>query len=418
MASVYAFVATRSSKLPHAEYPPTTQAVLGVWRADRSISESSARQYLQWVARFRRYCGELGLVEGDELTQEGVRRFKVWYARLRKISVASLEHASSPMRALRRVYEVANMSVPPWSAIKRDSPPASAVLRDYATHLARHRGSPEGTIHKKLYHIRKLADYLSAAGKTWRQMRLPDIDAFLVQCSRSYTRATTADIASSIRSFSRFLLASGRINVDLADAVVSPVQVPFERPRRALPWEDVQRLLRAVDTSTVRGLRDHALLLMMSAYGLGAGEVIRLQLQDIDWNAGTLQMSRPKTGVNFILPLLPAVGKVLARYLRYGRPPHTPTRHVFVRTKVPFAAFTASSAVRHIIVKHAKAAGIQATYLGSHVLRHSNAVRQIDVGTQARVLSELLGHRDTQSLSAYVRIATQPLRAVSLPVPR
>jgi len=86
--------------------------------------------------------------------------------------------------------------------------------------------------------------------------------------------------------------------------------------------------------------------------------------------------------------------------------------------KVPFDALTCSSGVRHILVKHAKAAGIQATFLGSHVLRHSNAARQVDVGTQARVLSELLGHRDSQSLSAYVRIATQTLREVSLPVPR
>ena len=115
--------------------------------------------------------------------------------------------------------------------------------------------------------------------------------------------------------------------------MISPVQPKFERPRRALPWEDVQRLLRAVDTSTACGLRDHALLLMMSTYGLGAGEVIGLQLQDIGWNAGTLQMSRPKTGVNFVLPLLPPVAKVLARYLRHGRPPHTPTRHVFVQMK-------------------------------------------------------------------------------------
>lgn len=76
------------------------------------------------------------------------------------------------------------------------------------------------------------------------------------------------------------------------------------------------------------GLCDHALLLMMSTYGLGAGEVIGLQLQDIDWRAGTLQMSRPKTGVNFVLPLLPPVAKVLARYLRHGRPSHTPTRHL------------------------------------------------------------------------------------------
>ena len=78
-------------------------------------------------------------------------------------------------------------------------------------------------------------------------------------------------------------------------------------------------------------------------------------------------MSRPKTGVNFVLPLLPPVAKVLARYLRHGRPSYTPTRHVFVQMKVPFGAFTASSPVRHNLIKHAKVAGIQAPYLGSHV---------------------------------------------------
>ena len=206
---------------------------------------------------------------------------------------------------------------------------------------------------------------------------MPVIDVFLIECASHYARSTTADIASTVRSFARFLLASGRIRTDLADGVISPVQPKFERPQRALPWEDVQRLLRAVDTSTACGLRDHALLLMMSTYGLGAGEVIGLQLQDIDWSAGTLQMSRPKTGVNFVLPLLPAVAKVLARYLRHGRPSHAPTRHVFIQMKVPFGAFTASSAVRHVLIKHAKVAGIKAPYLGSHVLRHYPALRNM-----------------------------------------
>lgn len=397
--------------------PPTVRVIVRAWRADHSIGQASARQYLDWITRFRRYCGELGLVEADELTRDGAARFKAWAVPLRK-SNAGLGLASSSLRALRRVYEVIGIPIPPWRSIERRPPPASAVLRDYATDLARHRGNPEATVHKKLDHIGKLLDHLAAAGKSWRRMRLPDIDAFLLQCAQRYSRATIADIASTVRSFTRFLLASGRINADLADAVISPVQPRFERPRRAWPWEDVQRLLRAVDTSTARGLRDHALLLMMSTYGLGAGEVTRLQLHDIDWNTGTLQMVRPKTGVHFVLPLLPAVGKVLARYLRHGRPAHTPTRHVFVQMKVPFDALTSSSAIRHILVKHAQAAGIEAAYLGSHVLRHSNAARQLDVGTQPRVLTELLGHRDSQSLSAYVRIATLPLREVSLPVPR
>lgn len=411
-------MATPSCKKQRPVCTPRTQDILRVWHDDRCVRASTAQQYLQWIGRFKKYCRALGLDEPAELTHDGARRFQAWYARSRQISTTHLGLAGSSVRSLRRVYEVMGMPIPPWRPNEPRKPPAGAVLRDYASQLRQQRGNPEATIRKKIEHVRKLLEHLGAAGKTWRSLSLPDIDAFLIDCARRFARATTADIAGSVRSFARFLLASGRIHKDLADAVISPVQPKFERPRRALPWEDVQRLLRAVDTSTACGLRDHALLVMMSTYGLGAGEVIRMQLQDIDWKAGTLQMLRPKTGVSFVLPLLPPVAKVLAQYLRHGRPPQTPTRHVFVQMKVPFGALTASSAVRHMIIKHAKVAGIEAAYLGSHVLRHSNAARQLDVGTKARVLSDLLGHRDSESVSAYVRIATQSLREVSLPVPR
>jgi site-specific recombinase XerD len=86
--------------------------------------------------------------------------------------------------------------------------------------------------------------------------------------------------------------------------------------------------------------------------------------------------------------------------------------------KMPFGPLVSSSAIRHIVVKHARAAGLDAPYLGSHVLRHSNAARQVDLGIHPQVLSDLLGHRDPESISAYVRIATETLRDVSLPVPR
>ena len=92
-----------------------------------------------------------------------------------------------------------------------------------------------------------------------------------------------------------------------------------------MSWEDVRRLLRAVDKSSARGLRDYALLLMMSTYGLGAGEAIRLKFEDIDWAAGTIKLVRPKTGVAFTLPMLSAVAEALAIYLRDGRPRNTPT---------------------------------------------------------------------------------------------
>ena len=396
---------------------PTTKDMLRVWNSDRCVQRSSANVYLQWIRRFRGYITYRGLDERIELTLAGVRRFAAWYDRHHHMAASCLSNARPAIYALSRVYQVMGQTLPAWQPPAPAKPPTSLLLNAYAEHLAQHRGNPEVTVYKRLAQAKTFLVHLAHHGKTWRTMSLHDIDEFLIEFSQHYARSTTADIAGFIRSFTRFLLTTGRISVDLADSVISPVQIKFDHPRPSLPWEDVQRLLRAVDRSTARGLRDHALLLMMSTYGFGAGEVIRLQLQDIDWGASTLKVVRPKTGVAFILPLLPAIAKVLARYLRNGRPPNTPSRHLFVQMRMPFGRLTSSSAVRHLLIKHARAAGIDAPYLGSHVLRHSNAARQIESGTRSRVLSDLLGHRDPESVSAYVRIATESLREVSLPVP-
>ncbi len=336
---------------------PTITDLLRAWRTDRCVQDSSAGVYLQWIRRFRGYCAQRQLDERTELTLERARRFIDWYAGSRQLDAGRLSGASTALHALNRVYQVMGLNPPTWRVAQRVLPPSDELLQAYADHLARHRGSPEVTVRKKLEHVGKVLQHLARHGKTWRTVTLPDIDEFLIECSSRYARSTTADIAGCVRSFAGFLLTTGRISVDLAGSVISPVQPKYERPRRALPWEDVQRLLQAVDTSCVRGLRDHALLLLMSTYGFGAGEVIGLQLQDIDWNAGTLQATRPKTGVSFSLPLLPAVAKVLARYLRHGRPPHTPTRHVFVQMKTPFGPLGSSSAVRHVLIKHARVVG-------------------------------------------------------------
>jgi integrase len=56
--------------------------------------------------------------------------------------------------------------------------------------------------------------------------------------------------------------------------------------------------------------------------------------------------------------------------------------------------------------------------LGSHVLRHTHACQQIELETSPKVLSDILGHRSPESLSAYVRIATERLRQLPLPVPK
>ncbi|MGH9776659.1 MAG: site-specific integrase [Candidatus Acidiferrales bacterium] len=390
-----------------------------IWRENRCLTPASIKAYEYRVNDFINYCRGRNLLEKAQLTRAGVRVFARWYACAYKLD---FEDVFDRMHAALSTWATARRTLgeelPPWVPVPNPLASLSPMLREFAEHLREHRGNPPGTIHKKAEHVKKLLAFLRVRRRHPYRARLTDIDAFLIKCRERYARATAADIGCSVRSFMRFMVVSGRMTVDLAPSIVGPVIRPAERPHRTLPWEDVQGILRAVDRSTRCGRRDYALLLMMSSYGLGAGEIIRLMLDDIDWQAATIRVHRPKTGVEFLLPLLPAVARALAAYLRHGRPIHAQTRNLFVTLRAPHGALACSVTVRHILHTHAQRAGVSAPFLGTHVLRHTHACRQLELGTQVKVIGDILGHRDPESTSAYLRVSVEGLRQMALPVPR
>ena len=157
---------------------------------------------------------------------------------------------------------------------------------------------------------------------------------------------------------------------------------------------------------------------MMATYGMGAGEVYELMLDDIDWSSLTIRVRRPKTGTVTVLPLLEHVAAALARYLRHERPPHARDRNVFVTDHMPHGRLGGSSTIRHRLHGYAMAAGVSAPFLGTHVFRHTHATRQIEGGAPPKIVGDILGHRRPESTSAYVRGARVRLRAIALPVPK
>jgi integrase/recombinase XerD len=203
-----------------------------------------------------------------------------------------------------------------------------------------------------------------------------------------------------------------------AHCVLAPRTRAFDRPPRALPWADVKRILRAIDVRRPLGRRDFALFLMMATYGMGAGEVSSLMLDDIDWSARTLRVRRPKTGVVTLPPLLDPVARALSKYLRHERPRHARDRNVFVTGHLPHVRLGGSTTIRHRLHGHAAVAGVAAPFLGTHVFRHTHATRQIEGGAPPKVVGDILGHRRPASTSFYVRGAVLRLRAIALPVPR
>jgi integrase/recombinase XerD len=389
-----------------------------VWRESHR-AESTIGAYLQWVRRFRADCRARGLPELSQLTQAGVDAFALRYRgpRLRRAVPGRVRGpARHALRAWAYVQGRLGRVVPPWEPVPEPTP-ESPLIAEYVEFRIRHRGVAIGTLVRDRATAKQFLAALRSRNRAVGRARIRDLDRFVTGLAGRLSSRTAADTCSSLRAFLRFLQVTGRMKRDLAALVMAPRVRRVDRPPRALPWTDVRRLLRAADQETPAARRDYALLLLMATYGLGAAEVLALQLEDFDWAGGVVRVRRPKTGVSITLPLLPGVARAVATYLRSGRPPQLDTRALFVTARIPHQPLS-GSAIRHLVREHARAAGISAPRLGGHLLRHSHATRQIDSGAHPKIVGDILGHLRPASTSIYIRVALQRLRGVGLPVPR
>jgi integrase/recombinase XerD len=397
---------------------PCERAVVDLWRKSR-LRRGTIINYLYWVRRFRKYCEKRRLVETEQLTVSGMVSFLRAYIgpRLKKRTSAqnSRDLANNALHAWACALQTLGTPLPQWR--EKQIPSLPPLLDEYRQYRRVHNGASEGTLIRDLETAGSFLRHLQRRMKSIEQMTLVDVDAFVRALSTRLAKRTVADTCSSLRAFLRFLQITGKLSVDLASGVIAPRYRIDERPPRALPWKDVQKILRVISRSQPPGKRDFALLLLLATYGLGAAEVLALRLQDVDWRVGILKAWRPKTKVGIELPLLPAVAKALIAYIREERPLAPSLEHIFLRKNMPYERMT-GSAIRHRIRHYARLAGIRAKLIGAHVFRHSHAGRQVDAGANIKVVSDILGHRSPSSTSIYVRVAFKRLRAVGLPVPR
>src|SRR4029450_1392074 len=141
-------------------------------------------------------------------------------------------------------------------------------------------------------------------------------------------------VTNALRSFLRFGEFRGEITAGLAAGVPAVATWTTMPPiPRAIAAEHAQRAIDSCDRSTVVGRRDRAVLLLLARLGLRACEIVRLALDDIDWDQGQLRF-RGKGGQESLLPLPVDVGTAIAEYLQKGRPP-CEDRHLFLRTMAP-----------------------------------------------------------------------------------
>ena len=284
---------------------------------------------------------------------------------------------------------------------------------EYETYLRDQRGLAEATICHCVRFLERFMEF--RFGMTLGNLddiEPHDIVAFLRKIMGRAEPYRDKTPPTHLRNLFRFLFWSGKTKRDLASSLPRVALPRNTHLPRSLKPEEVEKLIDAVWSADAIGRRNYAMLLVLARLGLRAPEVIAIQLEDIDWRAGTI-LIRGKGKRHDRMPLPEDVGKAIVDYLRKGR--RGPSRTLFVSNRVPYRPFVDAQILNSILVAAFEQTGLKPPhkYIGSHLLRHSLATDMLRKGASLDEIGDVLRHRSRTSTSIYAKHDVEGLRSIA-----
>ena len=289
--------------------------------------------------------------------------------------------------------------------------PHGTRLEEFAASQSGDRGLSEATVKLRCRLTREFL--LQCGGLEFESIGIPDIERALGNvAARGCGRSTVGLYASALRAFFRHAEERGWRPPGLAALIASPRVTADERLPVGPAWEDVQRLIAAASGPQPADRRDRAILLLLAVYGLRSGEVRQLRLDDIDWEAETLRVRRPKPGRTHCYPLTDTLARALLHYLQEVRPAGQSRREVFLTLRSPLGSLS-KDALGQLVTRRLRRLGVVCRHRGPHGLRHACAQRLLDQGLPMKAVGDCLGHRSAASTAVYAKVDLQRLRQVA-----
>jgi site-specific recombinase XerD len=219
--------------------------------------------------------------------------------------------------------------------------------------------------------------------------------------------------ATAVRSYLRFLGATGRCKSGLEYALPAYASRKLSSIPKYLASEDVNRVIASCSTDGT-GLRDKAIIMLLARLGLRAGDVVKLRLTDVDWTSGTIKVCG-KGRRHDLLPLSQEVGTAVLRYLQKSRPASR-APEMFVTVQPPFRRLSYQR-VGGIVRGALERAGVSSHARGAHVLRHSAATTMLRQGVSLASIGAVLRHRSPQTTARYAKVDIGMLSTIAQPWP-
>jgi integrase/recombinase XerD len=357
-----------------------------------------AAQLGHWLEHRR-----LGVRDLDEDRMGEFLRYRRRRYRPRRGALTTLVQC---LRHLRTAGELAPLVVP----VKQGT--AAIIEEQYATYLREERGLVRATLINYLPLVdRFLLDRFGRGAVRLAQLKAADVTRFVRRRAQTMSSTRAKLLVTALRSFLRFVFLRGETASDLTAAVPTVADWRHAALPRFIPAADVHRILRACDRSTPTGRRDYAVLLLLARLGLRTGEVVHMELGDIDWQAGELVV-RGKGARHERLPLPKDVGAALVDYLRRDRA-RCASRRVFICMRAPHRGFAGPVAVCTIVRRAIERAGLQPPTKGAHLLRHSLATDLLRRGASLAEIGDLLRHRHPDTTMLYAKVDLATLRQIA-----
>lgn len=232
----------------------------------------------------------------------------------------------------------------------------------------------------------------------------------------AFPKPTTNSMMRTIRFYLKYCFENGFMRENIFSKIPNPHYNRESNLPSTYTEEEVRNTLSAIDLGNPCGKRDYAIILLISRLGLRSSDIANLRFSNIDWENDRIRIKQVKTGNPLELPLLSDVGDAIITYLKNARP-KSDSDHVFISMNPPHKDFNPGS-VGAMVHRHLVKAGIhiEGKKSGSHALRHSLARRLLEHEIPLPVISEILGHTNTETTMSYLRINIDELRKCALEV--
>ena len=228
---------------------------------------------------------------------------------------------------------------------------------------------------------------------------------------------TQLRVCGPVRRFLRYLFNVHLTKTDLSIPLFYIKNHRAEKLPSLYNTEEIRKMDESIEKAGRTGKRDYAIFLLASRLGLRASDICQLQFRNLNWDSNVINLVQYKTKKKIELPLLAVIGEAIIDYIQNGRP-KSDSKTIFLTANAPYTPISVpglSSIISGIIYK----AGIETKgrHHGAHCLRHSLATQLLEQGTTLPVISETLGHSNSQTTMIYLGVDINRLLCCSLEVP-